>query len=340
MGAQRCSQEIVPMPLFPAGAVLREPTNSYEELQELAAFWKLETTQLQRGSYKGQIKAVHTAHMQMALVHHGCGTHITGTVPEGTVVLSFPVPNPTCTHIQFSGKPVTPLDLFVQDNRQGLDISFLGALPILSLAIDRQVLERRAAQLWQQEASHAFSGTIPFLSVKESRAVNADLCRTLELTLRTPQDLSGQKMRALERYAVDRVLVSLREKRPPENGIARRWLARRAAALMHEQCHEEMHIGDLCEAVKASRRTLHMGFWELYGMSPMGYLRALRLSGARREILRSHATGKLVTTIATTWGFSHLGRFSMNYRRFFGVLPSEDAGKCRMKKVLHKVDSG
>ena len=82
--------------------------------------------------------------------------------------------------------------------------------------------------------------------------------------------------------------------------------------------------GRLCEAVGANRRTLHLGFLEVYGVPPMKYLSALRLCGARRSILAPRNREVRVTDIAMAWGFTHLGRFAMDYRSFFGELPSAD----------------
>jgi AraC family ethanolamine operon transcriptional activator len=96
---------------------------------------------------------------------------------------------------------------------------------------------------------------------------------------------------------------------------------------MHDLCKEEISITALCEAVGANRRTLHLGFMELYGIPPMKYLRALRLCQVRRDILRSDNPNLKVTDVAMAWGFNHLGRFSGAYRDFFGGLPSKEIAR-------------
>ena len=107
--------------------------------------------------------------------------------------------------------------------------------------------------------------------------------------------------------------------------VDRHRVARRAAGILKERCREDLSMSDLCEAVGANRRTLHLGFLELYGIPPMKYLRALRLCRVRREIRESRRDPDIrVTDVAMAWGFSHLGRFSADYRSFFGELPSAD----------------
>jgi AraC-like DNA-binding protein len=67
-------------------------------------------------------------------------------------------------------------------------------------------------------------------------------------------------------------------------------------------------------------RNLQTGFRRHLYMSPMAYLRQLRLSRAHDDL---HA--RRVATIAEAahrWGFSHLGRFAADFRAKYGDVPS------------------
>jgi len=77
----------------------------------------------------------------------------------------------------------------------------------------------------------------------------------------------------------------------------------------------------LAAQVSVSVRTLQSGFRKHRGVSPMRYLRELRLSRVREELL-DRSQPRSVTVLATRWGFFELGRFSAEYRRVFGELPS------------------
>jgi AraC-like DNA-binding protein len=70
-------------------------------------------------------------------------------------------------------------------------------------------------------------------------------------------------------------------------------------------------------------------FRDFKGTSPMRYLRAARYQKVR-ETLRRAEPEESITEIAARWGFSHLGRFSVEYRRRFGESPS---GTLRRKKA-------
>ena len=100
-----------------------------------------------------------------------------------------------------------------------------------------------------------------------------------------------------------------------------RLLARRAEEYIRGQIDAPITLSDICDWVGASERSLHLGFLEEFGISPMAYLKVLRLNRVRRQ-LRDAAPGISVTDVAMRAGFSHLGRFATDYGRFFGERPS------------------
>jgi AraC-like DNA-binding protein len=85
---------------------------------------------------------------------------------------------------------------------------------------------------------------------------------------------------------------------------------------------QPVYLEDLCVASGLSRRGLQQVFRDKTGISPMDYLCLRRLHGVRND-LRSGAGSASIKTVAFKWGFWHLGRFSAEYRRIFGELPSE-----------------
>ncbi len=101
-----------------------------------------------------------------------------------------------------------------------------------------------------------------------------------------------------------------------------RQLARDAATWLQEHLTEALTVRDLCRALNVRERTLHASFQEYLGTTPKAYFKSLRLSAARRDLLRAQ-DGTRVTDVALYWGFLHFGWFSHDYRRFWGETPSE-----------------
>jgi AraC-like DNA-binding protein len=68
-------------------------------------------------------------------------------------------------------------------------------------------------------------------------------------------------------------------------------------------------------------RTLHDGFRRHLGITPMAYLRLVRLERAHTELRAADPRGTTVSAVAHRWGFSHVSRFSQAYRRMYGRPP-------------------
>lgn len=81
--------------------------------------------------------------------------------------------------------------------------------------------------------------------------------------------------------------------------------------------------GDLARAACLSLRALEEGFRRTLGVSPMRYLRDVRLARARALLAAGDPQATSVTQIAYGCGFVHLGRFAADYRRKYGVPPSQ-----------------
>lgn len=79
---------------------------------------------------------------------------------------------------------------------------------------------------------------------------------------------------------------------------------------------------ELTRISQTSARSLFAGYRKYRGISPMKFLRTVRLDRARSELQQS-VSGASVTDIAGRWCFVQLGRFAADYKRRFGELPSE-----------------
>lgn len=88
-------------------------------------------------------------------------------------------------------------------------------------------------------------------------------------------------------------------------------------------CDQVITVPDLCEHLHVSRRTLQYCFEDVLGISPMQYLRVIRLNGARRHLRENLSDSRTVRDVAADWGFWHFSQFSSDYRKLFGQSPSE-----------------
>jgi AraC-like DNA-binding protein len=70
-----------------------------------------------------------------------------------------------------------------------------------------------------------------------------------------------------------------------------------------------------------SVRTLQEGFQRHLGMSPMAFLRVVRLGRAHCDLRSADPSRNTVAAIAHRWGFTHAGRFAAAHQRMYDETP-------------------
>ncbi|MFV0386402.1 AraC family transcriptional regulator [Paracoccus sp. (in: a-proteobacteria)] len=98
---------------------------------------------------------------------------------------------------------------------------------------------------------------------------------------------------------------------------------RQAMNYIHANLSEPITLADIAAAADINVRTLQMGFQRDCGLSPMQVLRNARLDTARYRLM-ARQDAPSVSEAAYSAGFSHLGRFSRDYKDRFGHSPSEN----------------
>ncbi|MDE1180479.1 anthranilate 1,2-dioxygenase regulatory protein AndR [Paraburkholderia sp.] len=101
---------------------------------------------------------------------------------------------------------------------------------------------------------------------------------------------------------------------------------RRAEDFVLANLAGRLQLTDIATAIGVPVRTLTDGFQHFRGITPMQYVRQARLERAR-EALRLAGPDARVAEIALDCGFTHLGRFALEYKRKFGESPSETQRK-------------
>jgi AraC-like DNA-binding protein len=97
---------------------------------------------------------------------------------------------------------------------------------------------------------------------------------------------------------------------------------RRAEAYIGSNVSRNIRLEEIAGAAGVSVRTLQTSFKRDRHVTPMQYLRNLRLDAARQRLV----AGSSVAEAALDTGFSHQGRFAQYYRIRFGHAPSSTCG--------------
>jgi AraC-like DNA-binding protein len=98
----------------------------------------------------------------------------------------------------------------------------------------------------------------------------------------------------------------------------------RAIAYLRENSVAAITLADIAQAAGVPERTLHDAFKRFEGVSPLRYLRNLRLDDVHAKLRTGGGGGDAsVTAIALNAGFTHLSRFAQDYAERFGERPSD-----------------
>jgi len=88
-----------------------------------------------------------------------------------------------------------------------------------------------------------------------------------------------------------------------------------------EHILEPLQMYKLCQLTNKSVRTIEITFKQVFNLTVRDYHAYYRLSLVRQTLI--HDKNISVTDAAIQYGYIHLGRFSNNYKKLFGELPSK-----------------
>lgn len=305
---------------LPAGATGAFELGDFDAIQELAPDWAMRHTQIGRGKARARILLANTGRMLAIVASRSPGFLEVGTPPPGMCLLGLPI---RATAIQGQGYAwENDAVAFVPD---GAEYELLSSGPsvVVSLCVERSRLDEQSLERWGQPfASSPASPYLVFRGEKSRRNFVAIFSRWMAAARRRPEFLVDPATAdRMESEVLDAILGGVEQefRVPPVRPY--RTLARRAESVIRQSLEETITIRDICRATGASARSVHASFRSIYGMSPMAYRKALRLSRARQDLLVANR-GTTVSQVAAKWGFFRFGYFSIDYRGSFGENPS------------------
>lgn len=228
-------------------------------------------------------------------------------------------------HIISDGNPLRSVagTASVLNPTQTLDMRWNRVCDQLILRIDRQVLEQTCSHFLGRPIKKPveFELGLPWQANPHWYSMMLYLNQVLTQTppghLLYPQleQLVIGTLLSIQPHSYSQALASEEKRLAPRH-------VKRVEEYIQAHADEAITPAMLAELAGVSLRTLYAGFKDFRDVSPMEYLRSVRLHRVR-EALCQQGPACSVTEIATRWGFGHMGRFSQEYRRLFGENPSD-----------------
>lgn len=247
-----------------------------------------------------------------------------GQSRPGTLTIGIPIGELSTGW--FVGHAVGPEQPFALRSGREFVLATRGAFDVVAVCAEIGHLDQYMHRVEGVGVEYCASGHAVFEPLADKHSLSELILTTLDTARESPRLLRQAPLRnALIQSLCDELLACM-QVAPPRaatemTAASRQRVVREARSYMSAHADEPITVPDLCEAIHVSRRTLQYSFQDVLDMSPVTYLRALRLNGVRRELRRGGA--EPVADRAARWGFWHPSRFAADYRRMFGELPSE-----------------
>ena len=283
--------------------------------------WSLRCVQMSSGALGGGARELHAPGVQVLEEHyrHVATNHYGVALPES---IGFVIPLRVQGEGMFNGRPWCLGTICAWNTNREFN-AIAPPSDIVCVMVSRSLLLNHIALTEHIDLEPALLRASLVFSAPDISPIATRLGELLAAAFgedwdaTTPAGQQAIRQEVLETLAP--VLVEQLDGEYEDRGSFRHLtIVRRAREVALAHPDTPLQVQDLCRELRVSRRTLQGSFRGVLGISPQWYLRTLRLDGARRGLI----AGRSVKEVAETWGFWHWSRFSRDYQRLFGELPS------------------
>ncbi len=103
----------------------------------------------------------------------------------------------------------------------------------------------------------------------------------------------------------------------------------RVGEWMQQGADKPLNVARLCAELDIPRRTLQYAFEQALGITPLQYLKSVRLAGSRHHLKQGEGS---VLAAGLLWGFDHPSAFARDYQAMFGEYPSQTLERARLRR--------
>lgn len=285
--------------------------------------WEQRYEQLSAGTFTGRVEAVRAGPVQVfsewadQAILQG-GTH-------GPGWLSIAVACPGAQRSWYCGHRLATESLIALSAESDFQLVTAPNTRILALSVQHSYLEAMAQTL--EHTTLAQLPTTPSVALVTAAQLTQIKCllnSAMDIAPDGPTTLHPNALNAWAQTLAEGVLACLveplRTASTPLSARSHQRLVDRAREHILAHPDQPVTIPELCLAIGASRRALQYAFEDVTQLSPVQYLRTMRLNRVRLEL--RHRPETPIADIASRWGFWHLSRFAADYKRLFGERPS------------------
>jgi AraC family ethanolamine operon transcriptional activator len=316
-----------------SGAHYVRTSRHAEQFASSVAFdgWDMQYTQMSPGTYEGESREIRFDDLQIYAESWNATAHHSGCAWRDSHV--FAIPCATAGEGRLNGQRWNG-EISVFRGETTYD-SLVPPMTLLVVCIGRDTfadylasVEHIACPAWLASGTRLMRD--PARAASATRALLAMLGACCNDPVRLGDPGVQASLRQTTLQALAPLVAGNDAPAPPSFGsFSRTQIVRRAREFALARIDEPLQIIDVCRALRVSRRVLQYSFEDVLNTNPVAYLRLLRLNGARRDLVGAADRPVTVQEAMARWGFWHGSRFSAEYRKMYGELPSDTLRRTR-----------
>ncbi|NOQ13893.1 MAG: helix-turn-helix domain-containing protein [Methyloprofundus sp.] len=259
---------------------------------------------------------------------------IHGLTPDR--MLSFTIPLKLGKQSLYWDKPINQREI-PASLPGGLDVVLDAGQAHIIVLIELSLLERMLTK--EQLTALKYAASQRRLPIIE-RALDAFTQWLLNLLDQTQQQTNifqyASVLRSLEEDLLQHLLnvVRLPLQIPARDSREKRRLGfERALEFLREADLSSLSVPEICDKAEVSQRTLEYAFREHFNITPIHFIRKLRLHAVRKTLLTAHVNDITISDTAHQYGIYDMGRFASTYKSHFDELPSQTLAKPAIKNI-------
>lgn len=328
---------------LPAVALGHASVARFGDIDEQAAAlqgWNQRYLQLSRGRFDGTVQRLQLDGVGLFIEDLHQSVHQTGWVRDD--VFAIGVPLALEGEARFCGCAASGDTLHVFSGHDGFEFLSPRRHVMIGIEMDRPLFEAHVAPAADEHARADRAGlhhADPAV-LGELRRFLVDLFQSAGPII---EDRGGHGHAPLRKQVrtqlLDRIALAMAPRDAQTSDARARatpgqsTLVVRATEYVAHRLGDPPSVGEMCEALGVSRRTLQSAFQITWGMGPLAWLTTMRLNAVRRRLKSAGS----VTEAATEFGFWHFGHFSGDYQALFGECPSHTLR--RHREIERAVDA-
>ncbi len=320
----------------PEVRLVRRITTDVLEQADALPFWMQDYTQLDKGAFSGGVNSVSYKGVQIFRENMNRAVDQIAMSPANTYVIGLP----TITEgdATWGMLPIRPNSLITLDKNAELIFRSSHSSEIAATVISAQRLEDYATQVECIDLRKIMNNVMPVaqLSLESSTLLLTALTDGMHYITELSNTIDVNQL--WHNFEGDLIASCIQVLLEASNSHTyhydhriHRYIVNRVRDLTLSSSGYPLTIEELCISLHISRRTLNHAFLRVLGITPVAYMRNIRLHRIRAELQSSPHQVKFVASVAAKWGFWHMSLFSRYYRELFGETPVETLTRSRLK---------